>query len=226
MNIIDRNLNQQAEKPETERRAKKRVTGTGELQSKLTRKPLIVGLGGTTRPDSSTEKALRYALTCAASLGADVELIGGADLMLPLYDPSNPVRDASAQRMIELLRKADGLILASPSYHGAVSGMMKNALDYVEDLAKAPRPYFHDIAVGSIICANGAQALGATLSNLRSIVHALRGWNTPFAATIQAGPNLFNELDEPTSTDVATSLRLVGVQVVQFAQMSMLAQQA
>ena len=40
-------------------------------------------------------------------------------------------------------RWADGLLVASPGYHGGISGMMKNALDYVEDLRADERVYLH-----------------------------------------------------------------------------------
>ena len=51
------------------------------------RKPLIVGIGGTTRPGSSSEQALTQALDFAQLLGAETRLFGGRDLLLPLYDP-------------------------------------------------------------------------------------------------------------------------------------------
>ena len=71
------------------------------------------------------------------------------------------------------------IIVASPAYHGGVSGLVKNALDYVEDLRDAKRPYLDGRAVGCIACAGGWQAAVATLTGLRSISHALRGWPTP-----------------------------------------------
>ena len=44
---------------------------------------------------------------------------------------------------------SDGLIIATPSYHGGVSGMIKNALDYIEALRDDARPYLHGRAVGA-----------------------------------------------------------------------------
>jgi FMN reductase len=45
-------------------------------------RPYIVGLGGTTRKGSSTEKALSLALRAAASQGADTLLLAGINSML------------------------------------------------------------------------------------------------------------------------------------------------
>jgi multimeric flavodoxin WrbA len=33
-----------------------------------------------------------------------------------------------------VLRRAHGIIVASPGYHGSMSGLVKNALDYAEDM--------------------------------------------------------------------------------------------
>ena len=62
------------------------------------------------------------------------------------------------------LRRADGLIVATPAYHGGVSGLVKNALDFTEDLRGDERVYLSGRAVGCIVCADGAQAMGSTLA--------------------------------------------------------------
>lgn len=77
---------------------------------------------------------------------------------------------------------ADGIILASPADHGFVSGVVKNALDYVEDLADDPRCYFDGLAVGCIATGAGCEATVMTLEQLRAVAHALRGWPTPLGA--------------------------------------------
>lgn len=183
-------------------------------------RPHIVGLGGTTRIGSSSETALRYALKCAEEAGATVELIAGPLLDLPHYDPSNDHRSPSALRLVNSLRRADGVIVSTPSYHGGISGMIKNALDYAEDMRDDRRPYFDGRAVGMIVSAYGAQALGMTLSSVRSIVHALRGWPTPYAAAINSAEKPF-ENGLPANEEIAQQLETVAHQTVEFAQMRM-----
>ena len=73
-------------------------------------RPFIVGIGGTTRPGSSSEKVLRYALSLAAAQGADTELFDGASINLPMYAPESDVRSESAQKLIASLRRANGVI--------------------------------------------------------------------------------------------------------------------
>jgi FMN reductase len=179
-------------------------------------RPFIVGIGGTTRPGSTTERALRLALDRAEAAGARTELIGGAALPVEPYDPARNGRSALALALVERVRAADGLIVATPSYHGSLSGLLKNALDYIEDLRLDARPYLDDRAVGCIVVAEGPQSMGSTLAALRSIVHALRGWPTPYAACIDASTPPF-PAGGPTAA-VAEALDRVAVQVFDFAR--------
>jgi FMN reductase len=180
--------------------------------------PLILGIGGTTRPGSSSERALRYVLARARALGADTELLTGPQLVLPIYVPEAAGRDAAVDRLVAALRRSSGLVVASPGYHGSLSGLIKNALDYAEDMRNDRPPYFEDRAVGLIACANGWQATGATLAALRSIVHALRGWPTPLGVAINTGECRFGEDDLPSNPATERQLATLAAQVVRFAE--------
>ena len=179
----------------------------------------VVGVGGTTRAGSSTERALRVALRAAEAKGAATELFAGQELAtLPLYAPERPDRTEVASRLIAGLRQADGVIIASPGYHGSVSGLVKNALDYIEDLREDDRVYLSGLPVGVIATGAGWQAIGSTLSTLRDIVHALRGWVTPLGAGVRTVGQLFDEAGNCLDEHAALQLRLVGEEVVDFAR--------
>jgi FMN reductase len=184
-------------------------------------RPFIVGIGGTQRPGSSTERALRFCLRTASRFGADVTALVGEELALPMYNPEQSHRSVAAQRLIELLKRSDGIIIASPGYHGTISAFVKNALDYTEDLVDDGRPYFEGRAVGCIVSASGWMATGTTLVTLRSIVHALRGWPTPSGALINSRQTSFTADDQCTDENVCRQLETVAEQVVSFARMRM-----
>lgn len=179
--------------------------------------PHIIGIGGTMRPGSSTELALRASLACAQRQGASTELFTAADLDLPMYGSGGLTAKATA--LIAAIRRSDGILIASPSYHGSLSGQLKNALDYVEELREDERPYFDGRAVGCIVCAYGAQSIGTTIVALRTIVHSLRGWPTPMAAGINPTGLSFD--DEGFCSDVAAQeqLETVAQQVLAFSAM-------
>lgn len=177
----------------------------------------VVGIGGSLRVSSQSERALRIALEGASDLGAETTVITGDDLVLPFYDPAVPERSPAARRMVEQLRAADGVVLVSPGYHGTISGLMKNALDYVEDLREDDRPYLDGRAVGCVAVALGWQASVTTLTSLRSIVHSLRGWPTPLGVAVNTAEVRFDDGVASNET-VAGNLRTIGRQVAQFAQ--------
>ncbi|GAB1514981.1 NADPH-dependent FMN reductase [Actinophytocola sp. KF-1] len=177
----------------------------------------VVGIGGSLRADSQSERALRIALDGAERAGAKTTVITGTELVLPFYDPAEPARSPAAYRLIEELRNADGVVLVSPGYHGTVSGLVKNALDYVEDLREDRRPYLDGRAVGCVAAARGWQAAVTTLTSLRSIVHALRGWPTPLGAAVNSQHVLFGPAGDCSDEQVAATLRTIGLQVVEFA---------
>ena len=189
-------------------------------QTESTEKPItIVAIGGSTRPGSSSEMAVRQAGRAAQNAGAHVIYLTGRDLILPIYDTETDERAPGAHALVEALRSADGVLVASPGYHGGISGMIKNALDYVEDLRDDPRPYLHTRAVGCIAVAYGWQATVSTLQQMRQVAHALRGWPTPLGATINAQTTTFTPDGTVDDTAVAQQLTTVGEQVVEFARM-------
>jgi len=180
------------------------------------RAPFIVGIGGTTRPGSSTESALRVALRHAETLGAETLLFGGEALAaLEGYSPEQASRSEGQRAIVEAVRQADAVIFASPGYHGGVSGLVKNAIDLLEDLRADERVYLDGMPVGCIVTAAGWQGCNTTLGAMRSIVHALRGWPTPLGVTLNtAGVKLFDATGECTDEQVAASLRMLAEQVV------------
>ncbi|HEX5263189.1 MAG TPA: NADPH-dependent FMN reductase [Phenylobacterium sp.] len=178
--------------------------------------PVILGLGGTPRRGSSSEQAVVYTLEAAKRRGARTRLLGGEFLAsLPLFDPGAADHSPGQIMLADAVREADGVILASPGYHGSLSGVLKNALDTLELTGADPKPYFEGKPVGVIVTANGAQAGGTTLSTIRMIIHAMRGWPTPFGATFNPA-TLFDPHGACRDEADARRLALVAEQVMDF----------
>jgi FMN reductase len=119
---------------------------------------------------------------------------------------------------VETVRLADGLVLATPSYHAGMSGLIKNAVDLLEDLRDDALPYLDGRAVGCVVVGAGKQGPGATLSSVRTVVHALRGWPTPLGLTLNSSEPLFDGAGNPIDPETRDSMRIVASQVFEFAQ--------
>jgi FMN reductase len=178
---------------------------------------LIVGFGGTLRPGSSTERVLSHVLRQARSLGASTVLLSGEMISLPTYVPGESCRCERSAALLEALRKADAIVVGSPAYHGGISGLVKNALDYTEDMSKDAAPYFEGRAVGCVATGAGWQGAIATLNALRSVVHALRGWPTPLGIAFNTQEPLFDRDGECVMPGASKSMRLMAEQLVEFA---------
>ncbi|WP_375289491.1 NADPH-dependent FMN reductase [Qipengyuania sp.] len=178
----------------------------------------IVAIGGTVNQGSTTEHALRLATRPAEQAGAQVQVFGGDYLAGLAHYRGAGHEVGSGGELVEAVRGADGILIAAPGYHGTISGLVKNALDYLEDLSGDSRPYLHGRAVGLIATAAGVQASMSTLGTLRAIAHALRGWPTPMGATIRAYEGLFDAEGQCSDERACAQLALVGQQVLEGAR--------
>lgn len=89
----------------------------------------IVGIGGSLRPNSYSQMALSLATQRVEAL-AEMEILDLRKMQLPFCNgedeyPGYP----DVEQLRNTVKQADGLILATPEYHGGVSGVLKNALD-------------------------------------------------------------------------------------------------
>lgn len=142
--------------------------------------PFIVGLGGTMRDRSLSRASLKEAMRVAHAGGAHTELLDLRDLSLPMYVPDFGIDDYAAEHrqplrhFVEVCRQATAMVWASPTYHGTVSGIFKNALDHIELLSEESPAYLNGKAVG-LISINDSK----TFSAMSNSVHELQAWLAP-----------------------------------------------
>ncbi len=172
----------------------------------------MVGLGGSVEEQSQSELALRAVLAALDRRGAATTLFSGAQLDFPPYHTGAPL-PAGALAYVSAVRQADAVVISSPGYHGTVSGLVKNALDYLEELRTDARPYLHGRPVGLIAVARGWQAAVSTLATLRQITHALRGWPSPFGLTVNSAVSSFGDDARPDSPQVGESIEILADQL-------------
>ncbi|QLE56568.1 NADPH-dependent FMN reductase [Nostoc sp. TCL26-01] len=157
----------------------------------------VVGIGGSLRPNSYTQLALQVAAQRLEALGADVEILDLRQLQLPLCNGGKDYSEyPDVQRLRDTVRHSDGLILATPEYHGGVSGVLKNALDLMS---------FDELSdkVTGLISVLGGQSNSNALNDLRLIVRWVHGWVIPEQIAIGQAYSAFSPegklLDEKLS---------------------------
>ncbi len=136
--------------------------------------------------------------------------------MFPIFAPESSDRHPGAVRLVESLRTCDGIIISSPGYHGSVSGLIKNALDYTEDMVADPSPYLDRRPVGCIVSAYGWQATGSTLAALRSVMHALRAWPTPLGIAVNSTTKMFDDAGVCSDRGLSDNLKIMAHQIMWF----------
>ena len=136
----------------------------------MTYTPRILAFAGSTRTDSFNKKLVRIAVAGAKAAGAEVTLVDLRELPMPLFD--GDVEQAEgipvhARTFKELLRSHQGLLIASPEYNSAISGVLKNAIDW----ASRPAPGESALASFTNKVAAIMSASPGALGGLRGLVH-------------------------------------------------------
>jgi FMN reductase len=133
----------------------------------------IVGIGGSLRTDSYSQIALIQAGQRIQALGAEVEILDLRTMNLPFCNGEDDYPDyPDVERLRLAVKQADGLILATPEYHGSVSGVIKNALDLMS---------FEHLSdkVAGLISVLGGQSNSNALNDLRVILRWVHAWVIP-----------------------------------------------
>ncbi|MDJ0796223.1 MAG: NADPH-dependent FMN reductase [Calothrix sp. MO_167.B12] len=133
----------------------------------------IVGINGSLRAESYSYQALYLAAQRVEALGAEVEILDLRQMQLPFCNGGEEYAGyPDVKRMRDTVSSADGLILATPEYHGSVSGVLKNALDLMS---------FDHLSgkVAGLISVLGGQPNSNALNDLRLIIRWVHGWCIP-----------------------------------------------
>jgi NAD(P)H-dependent FMN reductase len=167
----------------------------------------VLGVAGSTRQSSYSTRALKIALEHAKKHGAEVRLLELNRTVLPLYDPSAPA-SKEVEHAAEAIAWADAFILASPDYHGSMSGALKNFLDY-----------FYEEFAGKVfgyIVASHEKGL-TVMDQMRTAVRQCYGWSMPYGVSTN-GPQDFTG-QETANTKLSSRLRMMARDLVIYGRL-------
>ncbi|AIC16494.1 NADPH-dependent FMN reductase [Nitrososphaera viennensis] len=135
----------------------------------------ILGVAGSMREGSYSKRALKVALESAKKHGAQVRMLELAKADLPMYASSGASSSPALAKVAADVEWADAFILASPDFHGSISGALKNFLDY-----------FYEEFAGKVfgyIVASHEKGL-TVMDQMRTAVRQCYGWSMPYGVSI------------------------------------------
>jgi NAD(P)H-dependent FMN reductase len=170
----------------------------------------LVAFCGSARPGSFTRKALEIAAAASRAMGAELTVVDLAEWRLPPFDntPATEREHPEVQRLKALVRDADGLLIATPTYHDSYSGILKNALDLL---------YFSELSdklAGLISIGGGKFGHGQALEHLRAVLRETGTWVLPRQVILPESEKAFDEAGQLIDPELKTPLEMLGQELV------------
>jgi NAD(P)H-dependent FMN reductase len=179
----------------------------------------VLGVGGSMRQGSYSTLTLKLVLEEAKKYGSESYMLELRKINLPLYDPSETSSDQPSynnnsnndhlERITKALKWTDALILASPDYHGSMSGAMKNFLDYFwEEFAGKTFGY---------IVASHEKGL-TVVDQMRTAVRQCYGWSMPYNISIN-GEKDFDSKGNLVNSELAKRIKMLARDLVTYGKL-------
>ena len=142
----------------------------------------ILGVGSSMRENSFSTSTLKIGLDMANNLGAETRLLNLQKTQIPMFYSQKNETD-EIKKVKDDVKWADAFILATPDYHGSMSGVMKNFLDY----------FWSDFAgkLFGYICASHEKGL-TVMDQMRTAVRQCYGWSMPYGFSINGEEDFEN----------------------------------
>ena len=173
----------------------------------------VLGVAGSMREQSYSTRGLKMVLEETKKYNAESYMLEVRKINLPLYDPSEITSDNSSsnnnnvlERITTTLRWADVFVLASPDYHGSMSGGMKNFLDY----------FWEDFAGKTFGYIVASHEKGLTVADqMRTAVRQCYGWSMPYNISIN-GEKDFDSKGNLINSALAKRIKMLSRDLVTY----------
>lgn len=144
----------------------------------------LLAIGGSAREASRTRMAMEAILSLASAHNIVPTVATVRDLDLPVYNDDIPLdgQPESLQRLVDQVREANAYLICSPTYHGSMSGAIKNVLDSLHVQHGQPDAYLRQRPV-ALASYGGPTAISA-VNALQTVVRVMQGIVVPTVVTV------------------------------------------
>ena len=168
----------------------------------------ILGVASSMRESSYSTRVLKLTLEKAEKKGAEIKLLNLRELQLPMYHPEQN-NSPELDKATEYVQWADAFVLASPDYHGSMSGVMKNFLDFFwSEFAGKTFGY---------ICASHEKGL-TVMDQMRTAIRQCYGWSMPYGISINSDQD-FDDSGKLTNKDILSRIETVSRDLVVYGNL-------
>jgi NAD(P)H-dependent FMN reductase len=142
----------------------------------------VLGIGSSMRNNSFSTKTLRKVLEIiSVKYKTEARLVNLFETQLPIYRPNIRFDNENVNKVTNDVNWANVFVLASPDYHGSMSGTMKNFLDFFWK-------EFSGKTFGYIV---SSHEKGLTvMDQMRTAVRQCYAWSLPYGISINQREDL------------------------------------
>jgi len=168
----------------------------------------VLGVGSSMRQGSYSTTTLNMILDMAKGNEAETKLLDLRQTNLPmLYAAKDDTHEIG--QVTELVEWADAYILATPDYHGSMSGSLKNFLDY----------FWSEFAGKTFGYIVASHEKGLTvMDQMRTAVRQCYGWSIPYGISINPEAD-FNDKKEVINRKLWSRLDMLARDLVVYGKL-------
>ena len=168
----------------------------------------VLGVGSSMRQGSYSTAALNMILDMAKGNGAETKLLDLRQTNLPMLYTAKDDTHEIGQATV-LVEWADAYILATPDYHGSMSGSLKNFLDY----------FWSEFAGKTFGYIVASHEKGLTvMDQMRTAVRQCYGWSIPYGISINPEDD-FNDKKELINRKLWSRLDMLARDLVVYGKL-------
>ncbi len=168
----------------------------------------VLGVGSSLRERSYSTSGLKLLLGEAKSKKAETRLLDLRQTNLPMLYSTRDDTEEIVQAT-KLVKWADAFILATPDYHGSMSGSLKNFLDY----------FWSEFAGKTFGYIVASHEKGLTvMDQMRTAVRQCYGWSLPYGISINPEED-FDDKMELTNKKLMSRLDMMARDLVVYGKL-------